>query len=90
MLTFRRRPEDDTRTLARFYLLADHLHSLDLSSQRVTDLVELMKQHGTVLDTTLTAFESSFTRSRAKSAPAMPPSPVTFRWRCNAHGIRTR
>ncbi len=27
---------------------------------------------------------------RAKSAPAMPPSPVTFRWRCNAPGIRTR
>jgi len=70
MLTFVVGPRDDTRTLARFYLLAEHLHSLDLSSQPVTDLVELMKQHGTVLDTTLTAFEGSFTQKQGEISPS--------------------
>ena len=70
MLTFFVGPKDDTRTLARFYLLADHADTLDLSSQRVTDLIELMKQHHTVLDTTLTAFEGSFTQKQGEIDPS--------------------
>jgi Amidohydrolase family len=62
MLMFFVGPKDDTRTLARFSLIADHAASLDLSSQPVKDLVTLMQQHGTALDTTLTAFEDSFTQ----------------------------
>jgi len=56
----------------------------------VTDLVELMKQHGTVLDTTLTAFESSFTQKQGEISPSYAAVAVTFRGRCNAPGIRTR
>ena len=70
MLTFFVGPKDDTRTLARFYLLADHADTLDLSSQRVTDLIELMKQHHTVLDTTLATFEGSFTQKQGEIDPS--------------------
>src|SRR5207248_10939455 len=70
MLTIFVGPKDDTRTLARFYLLADHADTLDLSSQRVTDLIELMKQHHTVLDTTLATFEGSFTQKQGEIDPS--------------------
>jgi hypothetical protein len=70
MLMFFVGPKDDTRTLARFYLLADHAHALDLSSQPVLDLVALMKEHGTVLDTTLTAFEGNFTQLQGEINPS--------------------
>jgi imidazolonepropionase-like amidohydrolase len=70
MLMFFVGPKDDTRTLARFYLLAENAHALDLSSQRVTDLVALMKEHGTVLDTTLTAFEGNFTQTQGEMNPS--------------------
>lgn len=70
MLTFFLGPKDDTRTLARFYLIAENAHALDLSSQRVTDLVELMKQHHTALDTTLATFEPSFTQKQGEENPA--------------------
>ncbi len=70
MLVFFVGPKDDTRTLARFYLLAEHAHALDLSSQPVLDLVALMKEHGTVLDTTLTAFEGNFTQMQGEINPS--------------------
>ncbi len=70
MLTFFVGPKDDTRTLARFYLLAENAHALDLSSQRVADLVALMRQRGTVLDTTLATFEGSFTQKQGEMDPA--------------------
>jgi cytosine/adenosine deaminase-related metal-dependent hydrolase len=69
MLAFFVGPKDDTRTLQRFYLLAEHADSLDLSSQRVSDLVELMKQHGTALDTTLATFEGSFNQRQGEIDP---------------------
>jgi cytosine/adenosine deaminase-related metal-dependent hydrolase len=70
MLLFFVGPKDDTRTLARFYLLAENAHALDLSSQPVTDLVALMKQHGTVLDTTLAVFEGPFTQLQGEMNPS--------------------
>ncbi len=66
MLAFFVGPKDDTRTLQRFYLIAEHAATLDLGSKPVTDLVELMKQHGTTLDTTLTAFEDNFTQRQGE------------------------
>jgi imidazolonepropionase-like amidohydrolase len=69
MLAFFVGPKDDTRTLQRFYLLAEHADTLDLSSKPVTDLVELMKQHGTTLDTTLATFEGSFTQRQGQLNP---------------------
>jgi hypothetical protein len=70
MLVFFVGPKDDTRTLARFYLLAEHAHALDLSSQPVLDLIALMKEHDTVLDTTLTAFEGNFTQLQGEINPS--------------------
>ena len=70
MLTFFVGPKDDTRTLARFYLLAEHADGLDLASQRVSDLVALMKEHHTSLDTTLSAFESNFTQKQGELSPS--------------------
>jgi imidazolonepropionase-like amidohydrolase len=70
MLAFFVGPKDDTRTLQRFYLIAEHADGLDLSSKPVTDLVELMKQHGTSLDTTLTAFEDNFTQRQGELSPS--------------------
>jgi imidazolonepropionase-like amidohydrolase len=70
MLTFFVGPKDDTRTLARFTLLAGHADGLDLSSRPVTDLVTLMQEHGTVLDTTLTAFEGQFTQLQGEMNPS--------------------
>ena len=70
MLAFFVGPKDDTRTLQRFYLIAEHADGLDLSSKPVTDLVELMKQHGTSLDTTLTAFEDNFTQRQGQLSPS--------------------
>ncbi len=70
MLAFFVGPKDDTRTLQRFYLIAEHADALDLSSRPVTDLVELMKQHGTTLDTTLTAFEDNFTQRQGQLSPS--------------------
>jgi hypothetical protein len=93
MLTFFMGPKDDTRTLARFYLLAENAHALDLSSQRVTDLVELMKQHHTVLDTTLTAFEGNFTQKQGETDPSYAavadhvPVAVQRGWRKNSMNV---
>jgi Amidohydrolase family len=93
MLTFFVGPKDDTRTLARFYLLADHADALDLSSQRVTDLIELMKQHHTVLDTTLAAFEGSFTQKQGEMDPsyaavaAHVPVAVQRAWHKNSMNV---
>ena len=70
MLVFFLGPKDDTRTLARFYLLAENAHGLDLSSPRVAALVDLMKEHHTVLDTTLTAFEGNFTQKQGELDPS--------------------
>jgi len=73
MLTFFLGPKDDTRTLARFYLLADHADALDLSSPRVTELIELMKERHTALDTTLATFEGSFTQKQGEMNPSYAP-----------------
>jgi hypothetical protein len=70
MLLFFVGPKDDTRTLARFYLLAEHAADLDLNSKPVTDLITLMQQHGTVLDTTLSAFEGNFTQRQGEIDPS--------------------
>lgn len=93
MLTFFMGPKDDTRTLARFYLLAENAHALDLSSQRVTDLVELMKQRHTALDPTLGAFEGNFTQKQGETDPTYAavadhvPVAVQRGWRKNSMNV---
>lgn len=69
----------DTRTLERFYLVAEKTAGLDFDSAPVQDFITLLKTHQTVIDPTLTAFD--FMRQRpgqlspayAAVADHMPP-----------------
>lgn len=55
-LNFLSKPDTDSRTLARFYLVAEGAAGLDLDSKPVQDFVALLKRRGTTVDPTLTAF----------------------------------
>ena len=50
MLNFFVRPGDDTRTLLRFYLVAEKAGTLDLASPPVQRFISLLKRRGTVID----------------------------------------
>jgi hypothetical protein len=70
----------DTRTPARFTAVAERAATLDLNSQRVQSFIRLLKDHHTVIDPTLTAFEGMFVDrpgkmsvSFAAVADRMPP-----------------
>jgi hypothetical protein len=69
LLNFYVTPTTDTRTLARFYLIADNVHALDLDSDPVRNLIRLLKEHGTTIDLTLATFESSFTQLQGEPNP---------------------
>jgi hypothetical protein len=90
MLNFVVKPEDDTRTLARFSLIADNIHRLDLDSAPVAAFIDLMKERGTALDTTLAIFESSFTQMQGEPNPSYrmieDHAPISLRraWRINS------
>jgi D-Tyr-tRNAtyr deacylase len=51
MLNFLVKPTDDTRTLARFYLVADGAGQLDLDSKRVQDFIALLRERGLTVAT---------------------------------------
>ena len=51
----------DTRTPARFTTVAERAATLDLKSASVQSFVKLLKDRGTVVDPTVTAFDGMFT-----------------------------
>jgi len=57
MLNFFVTPTTDTRTLERFYLVAEKTDGLDLDSQPVQDFIRLLAARKTVVDPTLATFE---------------------------------
>lgn len=57
LLNFFVKPETDTRTLERFYLVANQTAQLDFASAPVTKFIELLKQRSIVIDPTLVAFD---------------------------------
>jgi imidazolonepropionase-like amidohydrolase len=63
----------DTRTPARFTAVAQHAAELDLGSDRVKAFVRLLKEHKTVLDPTVTAFEELFTWRTGQVSPTLAP-----------------
>jgi hypothetical protein len=69
MLNFLVKPEDDTRTLLRFYLVGERAHALDLSSAPVRRFLALLKSRGTVVDPTLAVFED-FKQKQGEVHPA--------------------
>jgi len=90
LLNFYVTPTTDTRTLARFYLIADNVHALDLDSRRVTNLIDLLKEHGTSIDLTLATFEPSFTQLQGEPNPSYGmvadhvPISLQRAWRTNS------
>ena len=80
MLNFLSGPKTDSRTLERFYLIADHAGALDLDSKPVQDFLALLKQHGTAVDPTINAFQDMGQRhgqlgkTYAAVAPHLPIS----------------
>jgi hypothetical protein len=80
-LNFLAGPEDDTRTPVRFSLVADKAGDMDLEAAPVEEFIGLLKQRGTVVDPTVTIFDSMFRHrsgeldpSYAMIADHMPPS----------------
>ena len=61
----------DTRTPARFTAVAEHAAELDLNSDRVRTFLRLLKEHHTVLDPTIGAFEEMFTARPGVISPGM-------------------
>lgn len=57
LLNFFVTPETDTRTLERFYLVADRTADLDLDSKPVQDFIALLAEKQIVVDPTLATFE---------------------------------
>ena len=90
LLNFYVTPTTDTRTLVRFYLIADNVHALDLDSEPVRNLIGLLKEHGTSLDLTLATFEPSFTQLQGEPNPAFGmvsdhvPVSLQRAWRTNS------
>jgi hypothetical protein len=70
----------DTRTPARFNVVADRAATLDLSSPEVRSFIKLLQDHKTVVDPTVSIFEAMFTdrpgtvsASYAVIADRLPP-----------------
>ena len=93
MLNFLVGPKDDTRTLARFYLMTDHAHELELDSARVQEFLQLLKERGTVIDTTLATFEAMFIQRQGQMSPtfaaiaAHVPVGQQREWRTNSMNV---
>lgn len=93
MLNFLVGPKDDTRTLARFYLLTEHARDLDLDSAKVQDFLKLLQEHGTVIDTTLGTFEAMFLQRQGEMSPSFAaiaanvPVGLQREWRTNSMNV---
>ncbi len=63
--------ETDTRDTTRFTLVGDHAAELALDGKPVLELFELFRQHKTVIDPTLAAFEDLFVGAPGKILPGL-------------------
>ncbi len=90
MLNFLVKPTDDTRTLARFYLIGDGAGQLDLDSKRIQDFIALLRERGTVVDPTLAIHEAMFTHEQGTINPSFAavfehvPVSLQRQWRTNS------
>ena len=63
----------DTRTPARFTEVAKRAADLDLDSPEFREFVGLLVEHKTVIDPTVTIFESMFTSRKGTMSPSYAP-----------------
>ena len=68
-LNFLAGPEDDTRTLLRFKLVANKAHQLDLDSPAVQDFLKLLVDRGVSVDPTVATFEAMFRQDMGQPSP---------------------
>ncbi len=80
-LNFLAGPEDDTRTPLRFSLVAEKAGRMDLKADEVAAFIRLLQERGTVVDPTVTIFDSMFRHRSGETDPSyamiadhMPPS----------------
>jgi imidazolonepropionase-like amidohydrolase len=59
----------DTRTPVRFTAVADRAATLDLQSAEVKAFIDLLREHKTVIDPTLSIFEGMFTSRKGTMSP---------------------
>jgi hypothetical protein len=64
-------PDIDTRTPARFSEVAQQAAGLDLKSDKVKSFIALLKEHGTVSDPTLVAFEDMLLGRPGEMSPSL-------------------
>jgi hypothetical protein len=70
LLNFVVGPQDDTRTLARFTLVGDKVHALDLESPDVRQFIAKLKEHDVAIDATAAVFEANFTQMQGEPNPS--------------------
>jgi hypothetical protein len=70
MLNFLVKPDDDTRTLLRFSLVGERARELDLDGPQAQGFLRLMRERGTVVDVTLTAFEPAYLQRNGQPNPS--------------------
>jgi imidazolonepropionase-like amidohydrolase len=70
LLNFVVGPNDDTRTLARFTLVANKIHALDLESPEVRQFINRLKEHNVAIDATAAVFEANFTQMQGEPNPS--------------------
>jgi imidazolonepropionase-like amidohydrolase len=63
--------ETDTRDTTRFTLVGEKAGAFDLKSKPVTDFIALLKEHKTVIDPTVNAFEDLFMGQQGKITPGL-------------------
>lgn len=71
LLSFVLAPEEDTRTLLRFTAVGERMGRLDLHSEPVRRMFQLMKDRGTTVDVTLAGLEWMLLSRPGKSPPSI-------------------
>jgi len=72
-LQFLAGPDDDTRTPLRYKLVAARGAELDLDGKDVQAFLDLLRDHHTVLDPTVSTFENQFTADPGDFDPTLRP-----------------
>ncbi len=73
MLNFLVAPDQDTRTLLRFTLVAERSRELPIDGDAVRGFIGLLRERGITVDPTLVAFEGQFTQRDGEPDPVLAP-----------------
>ncbi|MCW5610457.1 MAG: amidohydrolase family protein [Rubrivivax sp.] len=71
MLNFFIRPDEDSRTLLRFTLVAEKARGVRADSDEARRFLALLRRRGTVVDPTLAVFEAQFTQRDGEPNPLL-------------------